>query len=96
MTPKALMARKLSTKKGRAAYARRKAIVKPAFGRMKVAQEAGQLRLRGLDNAQGEWTLHAFCHNARKLRNSGFHPIPTEGWPSDRSQVLSVTLAEDL
>ena len=77
LTPKALMARKLSTKKGRAAYARRKAIVEPAFGQMKVAQEAGQLRLRGLDNAQGEWTLHAFCHNARKLRNSGFHPIPT-------------------
>ena len=77
LTPTALMSRKLSTKKGRAAYARRKAIVKPAFGRMKVAQEAGQLRLRGLDNAQGEWTLHAFCHNARKLRNSGFRPIPT-------------------
>ena len=77
LTPKQLMARKLSTKKGRAAYARRKAIVEPAFGQMKVAQEAGQLRLRGLDNAQGEWTLHAFCHNARKLRNSGFHWIPT-------------------
>ena len=77
LTPKALMARKLSTKKGRAAYARRKAVVEPAFGQMKVAQEAGQFRLRGLDNAQGEWTLHAFCHNARKLRKSGFHWIPT-------------------
>jgi transposase len=77
LTPKQLMTRKLSTKKGKAAYARRKAIVEPAFGQMKVAQDAGQLRLRGLDNAQGEWTLQAFCHNARKLRNSGFHPIPT-------------------
>jgi transposase len=77
LTPKQLMTRKLHTKKGRAAYARRKAIVEPAFGQMKVAQDAGQLRLRGLENAQGEWTLQAFCHNVRKLRNSGFHWIPT-------------------
>jgi transposase len=76
LTPKQLMTRKLHTKKGRAAYARRKAIVEPAFGQMKVAQDAGQLRLRGLDNAQGEWTLQTFCHNVRKLRNSGFHWIP--------------------
>ena len=80
LTPKQRMARKLSTKKGRAAYARRKAIVEPAFGQMKVAQDAGQLRLRGLDNAQGEWTLQALCHNVRKLRNSGFHWIPTEAF----------------
>ena len=81
LTPKQLMSRKLSTKKGKAAYARRKAIVEPAFGQMKVAQNAGRLRLRGLDNAQGEWTLQAFCHNARKLRNSSFHwiPIPAVG-----------------
>lgn len=78
LTPKQRMARKLRTKKGSAAYARRKAIVEPVFGQMKIVQEAGQLRLRGLDNAQGEWTLHAFCHNARKLRNSGFAWIPTE------------------
>ncbi len=76
LTPKQLMSRKLSTNKGKAAYARRKAIVEPAFGQMKVAQNAGRLRLRGLDNAQGEWTLQAFCHNARKLRNSSFHTIP--------------------
>ena len=78
LTPKQLMTRKLHTKKGKAAYARRKAIVEPAFGQMKVAQDAGRLRLRGLDNAQGEWTLQAFCHNVRKLRNSGLHWIPTE------------------
>ena len=78
LTPKQRMARKLSTKKGRAAYARRKAIVEPVFGQMKVAQDAGQLRLRGLANAHGEWTLQALCHNVRKLRNSGFHWIPTE------------------
>jgi transposase len=63
------MARRLRTKKGRADYARRKAIVEPAFGQMKVRQHAGQLRLRGLAGATGEWTLHAICHNLRKLGN---------------------------
>ncbi len=64
------MARRLRTKAGRADYARRKAIVEPAFGQMKVRQAAGQLRLRGLAGAQGEWTLHVICHNLRKLANA--------------------------
>ncbi|MGC2190870.1 MAG: IS1182 family transposase [Candidatus Dormiibacterota bacterium] len=68
------MARRLRTKSGRAAYARRKAIVEPVFGQMKVRQQAGVLRLRGLEGAQGEWTLHALCHNLRKLANSGVRP----------------------
>ncbi len=61
------MARKLRTKKGRADYARRKVIVEPAFGQMKVRQHAGALRLRGRDGADGEWELHAICHNLREL-----------------------------
>jgi hypothetical protein len=65
------MARRLRTKKGRADYARRKAIVEPVFGQVKVRQRAGQLRLRGLAGAQGEWTLHMICHNLRKLQNAG-------------------------
>lgn len=64
------MARRLRTKAGRADYARRKAIVEPAFGQMKVRQAAGHLRLRGLAGAQGEWTLHVICHNLRKLANA--------------------------
>ena len=64
------MARRLRTKQGRADYARRKAIVEPAFGQMKVKQAAGHLRLRGLAGAQGEWTLHVICHNLRKLANA--------------------------
>ena len=76
LTPKQRMARKLPTNKGAADYARRKAIVEPAFGQMKAAQDAGRLGLRGLQNVQGEWTLQALCHNARKLRNSGFHWTP--------------------
>ncbi|MDF1597900.1 MAG: IS1182 family transposase [Acidimicrobiia bacterium] len=64
------MARRLRTKPGRADYARRKAIVEPAFGQMKVRQHAGHLRLRGIAGAQGEWTLHVICHNLRKLGNA--------------------------
>jgi transposase len=64
------MARRLRTKPGRADYARRKAIVEPAFGQMKTRQRAGLLRLRGHIGAQGEWTLHTICHNLRKLANA--------------------------
>jgi hypothetical protein len=66
-TVKEKMARRLRTKAGRADYARRKAIVEPVFGQMKVRQAAGFLRLRGLEGAQGEWALHSLCHNLRKL-----------------------------
>jgi len=66
-TQRERMARRLRTKAGRADYARRKAIVEPVFGQMKVRQAAGHLRLRGLAGAQGEWTLHVLCHNLRKL-----------------------------
>ena len=70
-TVKQKMARRLRTKAGRADYARRKAIVEPVFGQMKVRQHAGFLRLRGLDGAQGEWALHTLCHNLRKLAHTG-------------------------
>jgi transposase len=66
-TPRQRMARKLTTKKGRAAYARRKVIVEPVFGQMATLQNAKQLMLRGLDGAKGEWLLLAACHNLRKL-----------------------------
>lgn len=64
------MAHALRTEQGRTGYARRKAIVEPAFGQMKTRQNAGQLRLRGLAGAQGEWLLHTICHNLRKLRSA--------------------------
>ena len=64
------MARRLRTKAGRVDYARRKAIVEPVFGQIKVRQHAGHLRLRGIGGAQGEWMLHAICHNLRKLANA--------------------------
>lgn len=64
------MARRLRTKAAQADYARRKAVVEPAFGQMKTRQRAGFLRLRGHVGAQGEWTLHTICHNLRKLANT--------------------------
>jgi hypothetical protein len=48
------MARKLRTKPGHAAYARRKAIVEPVFGQMSTLQNAQQSLLRGLDAARNE------------------------------------------
>jgi hypothetical protein len=47
-TPKQRMARKLKTKKGRATYARRKAIVEPVFGQISTLQGKHVL-LRGLE-----------------------------------------------
>ena len=66
-TPKERMARKLRTKAGRAAYARRKAIVEPVFGQMDVVQGAKHLLLRGQHAAAAEWELLSACHNLRKL-----------------------------
>jgi len=72
------MARQLRTKPGRADYARRKAIVEPVFGQMKTRQHAKHLRLRGLTGVQGEWILHAICHNLRKLANAAeTAPLPS-------------------
>ena len=65
-TLKQRMARKLRTKAGQGAYARRKAIVEPVFGQIATLQGKHVL-LRGLDNARQEWHLLAACHNLRKL-----------------------------
>jgi len=72
LTPKQRMSRKLHTKAGKADYARRKAIVEPVFGQIKVAQGAHQLRLRGKVKAEAEWTFHLACHNFRKLAGAGW------------------------
>ncbi len=65
-TPRERMARKLKTKKGRAAYARRKAIIEPVFGQIHTRQGKHVL-LRGLEQAAREWELIAGCHNLLKL-----------------------------
>ncbi len=61
------MQRKLTTKRGRAVYARRKAVVEPVFGQVKQARGFRQFLLRGLAKVQGEWALISLGHNLRKL-----------------------------
>ena len=66
-TPKQKMARKLKTKRGRAEYSRRKAIIEPVFGQIKHCQGFRQFLLRGLSNLQAEWKLVCLSHNLLKL-----------------------------
>jgi transposase len=64
------MARRLRTKKGRAIYARRKAVAEPPFGQIKQARGFRQLLLRGLEKARGEWMLICLTHNLLKLHRA--------------------------
>jgi len=70
LSPKEKMARKLRTKKGRAEYARRKAIVEPPFGQIKHCRGYRQFLLRGLKKMSGEWNLVTLTHNLLKLFRS--------------------------
>ena len=70
-TPKQRMARKLKTKNGHAAYARRKAIIEPVFGQMMTVLAARQLRLRGLVAAREQWRFDCAVHNLLKLHRNG-------------------------
>jgi len=77
-TPKQKMARKLKTKKGAAAYARRKTIVEPVFGQIDTVQDARQLLLRGTAAARAQWRFNCAVHNLLKLhRNGGLALIHT-------------------
>lgn len=71
---KGRMARKLRTKKGRATYAKRKAIVEPVFGQMKGARGLRGFLLRGLAKVQGEFTLMCTTHNLLKLYRASLAP----------------------
>jgi transposase len=76
-TLKQRMARRLRTKPGKVAYARRKAIVEPVFGQIMTCHNGRQLLLRGEDGARGEWRILSACHNLRKI----FRQIGLEGLP---------------
>lgn len=71
LTKKERMACKLRTKKGRAEYARRKAIVEPPFGQIKHCRGFRQFLLRGLKQMQGEWKLVCLTHNLLKVFRHG-------------------------
>jgi IS5 family transposase len=65
------MARKLTTKQGRAEYRRRKTIVEPVFGQTKAARGFRRFRLRGRVKVTAEWHLVCAVHNLAKLFRSG-------------------------
>jgi transposase len=65
------MARKLRTKKGRAVYARRKAIVEPVFGQIETVQAGRKLLLRGRQAARNQWRFTCAVHNLLKLHRAG-------------------------
>lgn len=65
------MARKLKTKRGRAAYARRKQTVEPVFGQIKEVRAFRRFLLRGLQAVRGEWMLICLGHNLLKLHRAG-------------------------
>jgi hypothetical protein len=67
LSAKQRMARKLRTKKGRAAYAKRKGIIEPIFGQLKQVLGFRQFSLRGLASMRGEWRLLCAVHNLLKL-----------------------------
>lgn len=75
-TPKQRMARKLRTKPGRAAYARRKAIIEPIFGQIDTTQGGKKVFLRGAEAVNAEWRFLAACHNIAKLFNHSRGPNP--------------------
>jgi transposase len=61
------MAWVLSTKLGRARYARRKSTVEPGIGIIKRVMRFRQVLLRGLAKVSAEWNLVALAYNVRRL-----------------------------
>lgn len=84
-TPKQRMARKLKTKKGRAVYARRKAIVEPVFGQIDTVQDGRKLLLRGKPAARAQWRFTCAVHNLLKLHRAGGLALIGEPNPAPRS-----------
>jgi hypothetical protein len=69
------MKRKLQTKKGRRAYARRKVTAEPVIGQVKNGILQG-FSLRGLVKVRGEFSLACAVHNLKKLWKLGWE-LPT-------------------
>jgi transposase len=61
------MAHRLKTKAGRVLYGLRKQTVEPVFGIIKQAMGWRQMSMRGLDKAEGEWSLVALAWNVKRL-----------------------------
>jgi hypothetical protein len=65
------MERKLQTKKGRQAYARRKVTAEPVIGQVKNGT-LPRFSLRGLPKVRGEFSLACAVHNLKKLWRQGW------------------------
>jgi transposase len=65
--PVAANAHRLSTREGKARYAKRKSTVETVFGIIKQAQGFRQFLLRGLRAVQGEWALVCIGWNLKRL-----------------------------
>ena len=61
------MRQKLDNDSGRAAYARRKAIVEPVFGTLKQQRNLRQFRTRGLNRVGSEFTLATIAYNLTRI-----------------------------
>jgi transposase len=61
------MAHRLSTQPGRALYSLRKQTVEPVFGIIKRVMGWRQMSMRGLDKAQGEWSLVTTAWNIKRM-----------------------------
>ena len=64
------MARKLRTRRGREAYARRKVLAEPVIGQIKHARGFRQFFRRGVDKVSEEWALVCTAHNLLKLHTA--------------------------
>lgn len=63
----AAMRTKLARAGRRSRYRLRKSVVEPVFGQIKQARGFRQFMLRGIQKAQGEWSLICTVHNLLKL-----------------------------
>jgi len=61
------MRAQLATPEGKAAYARRKATVEPAFGQIRACRGFRQMSFRGIWKNRCEWLLVCATHNLLKL-----------------------------
>lgn len=61
------MAHRLKTAAGRALYGLRKQTVEPVFGIIKQAMGWRQMSMRGLEKADGEWSLVTLAWNVKRL-----------------------------
>lgn len=58
---------KINTEEGRVIYGKRKCIVEPVLGQIKIRSGFSQFLLRGLEKVRLEWKIAAIAHNLLKI-----------------------------